>query len=224
MKRLPSGYELWRGPSRFDGEPIVLLAKLESTNSKTGPMATLYVMRQDIPPVEAVENGRDRAICGMCPLRPALGGNCYVDAEKATGKVWAYWNSGKGYKQWPGSLQQWAEGLYVRLTAYGDIDALPRHVPESIIKVAKGHTAYTEGWSTAPRSWRAWCMASVHSAVEAEEARAMGWRTYRDRDPTEPLGEREDICPYQESKQRTRCIECLRCSGGVGRSIVIDRH
>jgi len=221
--KLHRGYELWRGPSRLDDAPITVLVKAAAANVKTGPMATLYVLRQDISPVDAVRTGRDKSVCGHCPMRKALGGECYVDVEKAPTRVWRAWRRG-AYPQWPGSIEQFGLGLHLRMSAYGDIDALPRSLPETLSSAAAAHTAYTEGWRGAPPSWRRWCMASVHSATDAGEARAAGWRTYRDKHAAEPLLPGELECEYQRSRRRKRCVDCRLCGAAGIHSVVIDRH
>jgi hypothetical protein len=72
---MPATVEAWRGPSLVDGSPVVLLLSglsSDSTNPKTGPMAQSWILRADMPPHVAVKTGADEAVCGKCPLRPAL--------------------------------------------------------------------------------------------------------------------------------------------------------
>lgn len=60
------------GPSMLDGSPIfaalVGLTK-PSTNTATGTMLQVYIMRSDIPPIKAVNAGLDSGICGACIMR-----------------------------------------------------------------------------------------------------------------------------------------------------------
>ena len=74
--------EAWRGPSPYDGTPIVLiltglspLASEQSGNRKTGAMVQSYILRQDMSPIVAVMSAADRAVCGDCSLRPAANVN-----------------------------------------------------------------------------------------------------------------------------------------------------
>lgn len=60
------GFVAYRGPSRLDGAPIVLIVTLASLNTKTGAMAQAWVLRSDISPQEAIGDGRDRSVCGDC--------------------------------------------------------------------------------------------------------------------------------------------------------------
>ena len=68
-----NGVVLYRGPSRLDGAPIVVVAtglQRPSENEKTGPMVQTWILRSDEHPVSAVHSGADASICGDCPLRP----------------------------------------------------------------------------------------------------------------------------------------------------------
>jgi hypothetical protein len=72
---------LYRGPSMIDGKPIVAIATgydNESVNQKTGAMAQVWILRDDIAPIEAAQRGEDASICGQCPHR---GISEYVSAE-----------------------------------------------------------------------------------------------------------------------------------------------
>ena len=71
--------EAWRGLSPVDGEPIVLLMtglsrskSKQSKNKKTGAMVQTYILKQNEKPTDAIKNGGDESICGMCPLSPYL--------------------------------------------------------------------------------------------------------------------------------------------------------
>ena len=64
-----TSHVVWRGPSAFNGEPIMAIAVTNSTNSKTGPMINVHIVRSDMSPVEAMRTGADDAICWTCPLR-----------------------------------------------------------------------------------------------------------------------------------------------------------
>jgi hypothetical protein len=61
-------------------------------------------------------------------------------------------------------------------------------------------------------------MASVDSVDELEEARAMGWRTFRVRAESERLQRAEFVCPASAEADTSRpvqCSDCLAC-GGAG--------
>ena len=44
---------IYRGPSLLDGAPIVVIATVTDTNSKTGAMVQTYIIRSDMPPTDA---------------------------------------------------------------------------------------------------------------------------------------------------------------------------
>jgi hypothetical protein len=60
---------IYKGPSRIDGAPIVVLATYSNRNTKTGAVVQTYILREDINPLEASKTGADASICGTCPLR-----------------------------------------------------------------------------------------------------------------------------------------------------------
>lgn len=67
------GAVLWRGPSLYDGAPIVVLLTgddASSGNRKTGRMIQTWILRADVAPHAALALGLDGAVCGTCPLRP----------------------------------------------------------------------------------------------------------------------------------------------------------
>jgi hypothetical protein len=70
-----NGVVLWQGPSRLNGAPVVVIAtglRRPSTNVKTAGMVQVWILPLDRNPVAAQRSGHDRAVCGDCPLRPAL--------------------------------------------------------------------------------------------------------------------------------------------------------
>ena len=75
---------IYQGPSRIDGSPIVVVATKKSNNTKTGDMVQTWIIRSDMKPSEAVQQGLDDAICGDCQARPIMktqgtgSGDCYV--------------------------------------------------------------------------------------------------------------------------------------------------
>ena len=220
-----SGYEIWRGPSVMDGEPIMLLVSpvIKANNRKTGAMAQLYVFRRDVPPGEAMDQGLDESVCGDCPARHFLGGHCYVQpVSSGLNSIYQTWADGR-YPQLPISIEDFFAGLRVRLTAYGDLAAVPLDIIERIVTASSDHTAYTEQWRWLDRRVAKWAMASVHSAEEAEEARALGWRTFRDLGPDEEEpGRREVEC--HNSTTGLQCAACLVCRGGTGPGIYVRVH
>ena len=63
---------IYDGPSMLDRSPIfAALVGLSSpsSNSATGAMLQIYIMRSDIPPQAAVASGADSSVCGSCAMR-----------------------------------------------------------------------------------------------------------------------------------------------------------
>lgn len=195
---------VYTGPSMIDGRPIVVLATLGSTNVKTGPMVQTFILRSDMTPVEAYKVSADESICGDCPRRHSLGGDCYVLVHNAPQSAWRAWErAGKPDGDVQDAARRIAKDAHahgIRFGAYGDPAAVPWQVWQSLLDgVARlsgrtpSHTGYTHQWG---RAWRlgsgmdphaaqlhrAWCrdnlMASVDSPAEAVRARSLGWRYF----------------------------------------------
>ena len=82
--------KIWEGPSAYDGKPIMAVVTKGSSNRKTGPLDTLWILPADTEPNEAVKTGEDAAICGDCPHRREHGelGDCYVLPFQAPLSIW----------------------------------------------------------------------------------------------------------------------------------------
>src|ERR1051325_8985455 len=94
---VPRGFIAYRGPSRLDGAPIVLVITLASHNAKTGDMAQAWILRSDVDPSAAIADGRDRSICGDCVHRSGgtLERSCYVTWWLGPMRVWTAFAAGK---------------------------------------------------------------------------------------------------------------------------------
>lgn len=176
----------------LDGAPIVALASVGSKNVKTGSLIQTWIMRADLHPSEASARKADSSVCGQCPRRHSLGGDCYVQIFQAPRSVWQSWiNAGSPGVNWRDRgpmrrLQADARIFGLRLGSYGDPAAVPWHVWQGLIDALSPRTTvgYTHQWR---ESWldgahASWCrshlMASVDSVPEAEIARARGWRFF----------------------------------------------
>ena len=88
---MANGLVLHEGPSPIDGEPIVSIATLHSNNRKTGDMVQIWILRQDMAPMEAIKSGGDRSICGGCPHRgTGTKRSCYVNVFRAPAAIWQH--------------------------------------------------------------------------------------------------------------------------------------
>ena len=223
---------LWKGASAIDGAPIALVAtglKKASSNTKTGGMVQTYIIRTDVSPIEAIHTGADESICGTCPHRgdivPATDGahatknvnrSCYVLVFQGPLNVYKTLSAGK-YPDATATGAQLLAGLSVRLGTYGDPAAIPFDVWAALLVNAGRCTGYTHQWTREfcdPR-FAQWCMASADSALEAEHAQALGYRTFRVGTMAESIVKgKEFLCPASEQAgKKTDCAACLACGG-----------
>lgn len=203
---------IYEGPSQLDGAPIVAIAtgtKRASANPKTGRMAQIWILRQDVAPTEAVKTGADSSICGDCTHRGGIGKprTCYVQVPQAPQTVWRTYKAGRYAAADPAEA---LAGHAVRMSAYGDPAALPLPVVEATMSRASGWTGYTHQWRRAPEL-AAWLMASVESDAERIAARIAGFRTFRAREKAAPLSRGEIEC-LSDSAGIT-CAACNLCAG-----------
>lgn len=232
---MSNGIVIYEGPSKLDGAPIVVIAtglKQGSTNTKTGAMVQTYILRQELPPMEAVKTGADVSICGGCPHRgdgTGKGRSCYVTLMHGPRGVWAAYKRGNYPKV---TLQQAAEamrGRMVRFGTYGDPAAAPLEVWIALRLYAEGSTGYTHQWRSITPGFAKYCMASVDSEAEMRAAHALGYRTFRvTPGPFENIKGLEIVCPAShEAGQKVECIDCKACMGTSGKakvSIQIAAH
>lgn len=221
---------LWKGPSRIDGKPIMLVATDNSKNTKTGAgLVQTWILRSDIAPLDAIHSGQDSSICGDCTLRGAVkdgrnfGRNCYVLVHNAPRSIYAAYTRGRYNHVSLSEGRDLLAGRLVRLGAYGDPAAVPVNVWRSLLAKASGYTGYTHQWRRFS-AIRQFCMASVESEGQAKRAHLRGFRTFR-------IGRNkvkgESVCPAsKEAGHKLTCDACLACNGSSGRvgSIVIAPH
>lgn len=233
--RRPRGI-LWEGPSPVDGHPIVAIATMtrnpRRANRKTGPMVQIYILRRDIPPLEAVMGGQDLSVCGHCPLRfhDAMKKRaCYVNIGRGPRSVWLAYKA----KSYPllydtlpdGSITLRTErfsGEKVRWGAYGDPAMLPESVVQSVNAVAAFHVGYTHQWRAPWARWtRGVFMASVETVAQESRAQALGWGTFRaGRCDGSDIGS-SVLCKNVASG--ATCAECGVCDGRET-SIYVPAH
>lgn len=217
----PNGIILYEGPSMLDGSPIVMVAiglRQKSTNSKTGAMIQTYILRQDMPPIEAVKTGADESICGSCVHRGDGTGkrrSCYVTLIHGPRGVYNAYKNGRYLKVGPAEARKLLSSRMVRLGTYGDPAAVPLPIIRNAVSQAKGWTGYTHQWRTAHWRWRELVMASADSLKDMDEAHAKGYRTFRVSPVgTGPVRRREFNCPAsEEAGKKIECIDCMACMG-----------
>ena len=225
------GLVIYEGPSNLDSKPIVAIAtgfQNRSTNRKTGQMIQIFIICQDLKPTSAWASDDYKTVCGDCKHGHAHGNSCYVDlARDGVNGVYAAYNRGS-YMNMGSALLHMFEEESVRFGAYGDPAAVPYHVWDPILEVLKRTgglwTSYTHQWKTCDPSYKDFCVASVDNLQELQEARAMGWRTFRTLTDSDVLQKGEFNCPatdeaWLRTGRKVQCIDCGACNGLADKSI-----
>jgi hypothetical protein len=236
----PRGFVLYQGPSLIDGAPIAVVAITKSSNRKTANMVQTYIIRSDINPLDANRLGADVSICGSCPHRGtaapdkpsglARGRSCYVNLGQGPLGVYRSLIAGK-YPVLAGhaAIAAVGQGRMVRIGTYGDGAAVPAYVWDSLLSLAKGHTAYSHQSGMRSSSFDASrYMVSADNLVTATKAWREGMRTFRVmRHAADLMTGREILCPAsEEAGRRTTCDRCGLCGGAAvkAKSIAIVAH
>jgi hypothetical protein len=230
--RIPNGITLRVGPSHLGGAEIATIAVFGSVvgtsvpNKKTGAMIQIYYLRTDMPPQDAIHQGLDQSICGDCPLSwaqaPKGEARCYVLPFHAPSRVFEQWEAGK-YPHLDAlkpKQRQLVMDIFntvpIRLGAYGD----PACDSDTLqMLVEHKWTGYTHQWREHPHL-KQWLMASIDSVDEYEEAKQLGFRTYR-HTREQAMLDNEIQCPHDT--HGVECISCLLCNGArhaSGKNIV----
>ena len=214
---------LWRGPSAFDGKPIMVIATavyMPSANIKTGWMIQIWILVEGMPPVEAMMQGEDASICGDCNLRR---NECYVVTLHLT----QMWQKAlrEGIDISPekfGSLAR-KRHIPIRLGAYGDPAMVPLWVWQNLGTMPKG-SGYTHQWEWADVQFAELVMASVDTLEKKEEANELGYRTFRILRKGDTLAKDEVLCPNYT--HGTQCRTCGLCGGlrSKAKNIAIPIH
>lgn len=222
--KTPNGYVI------YETAFIVVIAtgfKRKSANIKTGAMIQVWFLNRHLHPVVAQQLGKDKVVCGNCPLRPANNGQCYVETGKAPSAVYRAYKRGS-YPRLPST--DVFLGHAVRFGAYGDPSKLPLPLLADIASKASRWTGYTHQWrNPLLKGYAAYLMASVDGSDEQIEATSAGWRTFR----VAPKGSnwkfRDEIsCPAsKEAGEKVTCVQCGLCAGQAkhgAKNIVIQQH
>jgi hypothetical protein len=232
------GFIIDRGLSPIDGKPYVAILTLKSTNRKTGDMAQVFILREDINPVAAIATGDDYSICGNCPHRKdALGQrSCYVNVGQGPNSVWKAYKRGAykvldyiGYKDLPSNgffysiLERFLKGRRIRWGAYGDPAIINPQVVNLLNSYAQGHTGYTHQWREEFASpFKGTFQASCDGFNDYLEATAHGWKTFVvvNKNVT-PIYAKQ--CPATVDNSEAQCITCKLCDGAK-RDIFVHAH
>jgi hypothetical protein len=217
------GFIMYQGPSMLDGAPIVVVATMSTSNTKTGQMIQTWILRADINPVEASKTGDDASICGNCVHRHYNKGACYVNIGQAPNGVF------KGYQRGIYPVFSFDDHAHyfshrkIRLGAYGDPAAVPFDVMQSIADLGIGHTGYTHQAEHKGFDGRYFelCQVSADTPRQAEKYQKLGARTFRVALAGDALANGELEC-LADSKG-LQCIDCMLCDGST-KNIAITVH
>lgn len=221
--KLPRGFILYKGASVLDGQPIVVIATLETNNAKTGNMVQTWILREDVNPLTASKEKLDVSVCGMCPQRRSLGGACYVTLHQAPRAVYQSYVKGN-YQVFDSEIHsQFFAGRSVRLGAYGDPAAVPVSVWEKVVKLSKNHTGYTHqlGHKNFDKRIAQYCMISADTEKQALKAQKQGFKTFRVK--TENMNKLENEITCLSDSHGITCLDCGLCDGQRA-NVVIDVH
>jgi hypothetical protein len=185
-------------------------------------MAQLWILDATTEPHVAVKTGEDESVCGDCPAR---GKWCYVTTFQGPLSIYRTWKR-DGYQQYTPEL---LDGTVLRLGAYGDPAALPIEVIRDLGRRARRFTGYTHAWKYCDSEFRHFCMASVDTISDQEQAARSGWRTFRVAAPDTPKQRGESVCPAsEEAGTKIDCFTCGACDGRrrpkVKSNIVLQAH
>jgi hypothetical protein len=85
--------------STITGKDCVMICNRTTNNTKTGPGWQTWHFLEDVSPLDSVKTGEDESLCGQCPRRHFLGGDCYVLVFRSPQRIWQAYKSGK-YKSY----------------------------------------------------------------------------------------------------------------------------
>jgi len=233
----PRGFILERKLSPIDGKPIVVILTTSSGNRKTGNMCQVWILRDDINPVEALNHGDDVSICGDCPHRKqsyvdAKGRerykrSCYVNVGQAPNSVWKAYKRGAYLNAFShtDALESVIKTKKIRWGAYGDPALITPQVVDYVNSRSKGHTGYTHQWrSDFAEPFKGTFQASVDSMADLIDATDNGWKTFivvSERYAKSVPGAKQ--CPATVEKSQAVCNTCTLCDGGR-RHIYVRAH
>jgi len=215
MAKHKLGYIIDRGLSPIDGQPYVAIMTLKSTNRKTGNMAQVWILRDDINPVEAMQTGKDVTICGNCPHRKQQDGSrsCYVNVGQGPNSVWKAYKRGKYGQVGYADLAIILKGKRIRWGAYGDPSVIDPGIVITLNNYADGHTGYTHQWRNEFASpFKGIFQASCDGFTDYLDATAHGWKTFTVVHKSAQVNYAKQ-CPATVENSVAQCTTCRLCDG-----------
>lgn len=231
------GYIIDRGFSPIDGQPYVAILTLKSSNRKTGNMAQVWILCENINPVEAVQTGKDATICGDCPHRRKQVydvkrkkykwvRSCYVNVGQGPNSIWKAYKRGAytelsyvGSKDLPsnGEFYSIIESIIhdrrIRWGSYGDPSIINPQVVNLFNSYASGHTGYTHQWRNEfAQVFKGIFQASCDGFQDYLEATAHGWKTFTVVHKKATIHYAKQ-CPATVENSVAQCATCKLCDG-----------
>lgn len=217
------GYIIDRGLSPIDGQPYVAILTLESNNRKTGNMAQVWILCEDINPVEAVQTGKDVTICGDCPHRrkwvedvQAYVRSCYVNVDQGPNSIWKAYKRGAYVDSTAWDLKQYAKIVgkrRIRWGAYGDPSVIKPGIVNALSAYAMGHTGYTHQWRKEfAQPFKGIFQASCDGFNDYLDATAHGWKTFTVVHKNASINYAKQ-CPATVENSVAQCLTCKLCDG-----------
>jgi hypothetical protein len=222
-----TGFILSEFRSPIDGNLCTAILTLKSSNRKTGNMAQVWILRQDINPVDAIATGDDESICGNCSHRKNDQGerSCYVNVGQSPNSIWKAYKRGI-YPHMTEDVDRFAkavEGRSIRWGAYGDPAIIPSGVFTWVMaQKIKNHTGYTHQWRQPfAEFYKGFFQASCDGLQDYLDATAHGWKTFA----VAPVGSTlpGKLCPATAENSQAECITCRLCDGAK-QNIFVEAH
>jgi hypothetical protein len=206
LLKMKNSIVLYKGISQLDQwTPIMVVLSgytKDSTNTKTGPLAQLYILPVDTPPMEAYKAG-SKAVCGTCKYNGNNG--CYVRWSHLK----SLWNSARTQNPISKELtRELLKGLRVRVGAAGDPLAVPVDFWKDILSSCESYTGYTHQWREPfAEQYKGMFMASVEQGSTLKGMEYL----FRDRWGRATTKERTMSCDYsrQNRSERTPDVMCI---------------
>jgi len=207
-----------------DSNNIVSIITFKSSNVKTGDMCQVWILRNDMDPVEAIKQNKDNLICFDCPHREKR--SCYVNAGQAPLQVYKSYKKGIYESLDLNKLSQALKFKNVRFGAYGEPILIPLKIVKFIINSAMSYTGYTHQWNNPKyKDYSSLFMASIDSPKQLEQTIKNGLRSFRVSSNND-IYDNEVICP--NITKGITCNVCTLCDNQGkhknAKSIVVPVH
>jgi hypothetical protein len=235
--KTPKGFIIDRGLSPINGQPYVAILTLKSTNRKTGNMAQVWILCEDVNPVDAVQTGKDVSICGDCPHRRKYVydaqrdeykwvRSCYVNVGQGPNSIYKAYKRGAYVDSTSWDLKKYASIIgkrRIRWGAYGDPSVIKPGIVIALSAYAMGHTGYTHQWRKEFASpFKGIFQASCDGFNDYLEATAHGWKTFTVVNKNATINYAKQ-CPATVQNSVAQCQTCKLCDGAKS-DIFVHAH